>query len=103
MSFTETYGGDFLTPELVKFEKLANRTVTIQGISLQDFEKNGKTWKRFVASFNETPKRLLLNKKNGSAIADAYGDDESQWAGKKVMLVLVKDAGIESIQVVIPS
>lgn len=58
-------------------------SVTIAGAELEDFK--GK--KQVVISFQESSKRLGLNKTNANTIAFLLGTpDYTQWAGKRITL-----------------
>ena len=103
MSFNQTYGGDYLNPETLRADKLASKSITISNVEIKEFSKENRKWNSFVLSFSETSKTFTLDKKNGKIIAEAYGDDEQLWAGKRIMPVIVKDGTKEVIQVVIPA
>ena len=43
-----------------------------------------------VVYFVELPKPCVLNKTNGLTLADAFGDDETDWGGERVELTVIK-------------
>ena len=59
-----------------------------------------------VLYFEETQKGLVLNKTRAGVIADAYGDDTADWAGKPVEVyparVEFKGKPVDGIRVRIP-
>lgn len=106
MSFNKTYGGDYLNVETLRSDGLVNKPITIKSVDIREFtsQTDGRKWNSFVLSFNETAKTFTLDKKNGKVLASAYGDDEQQWTGKKIMPVVVSDSKKgEIIQLVIPA
>lgn len=56
--------------------------VSISGVEVANFDDGPK----LCLSFNGTEKKLTLNKTNADTIASAFGDDETAWVGKKVVL-----------------
>lgn len=79
-SASEVFGSEFLSAEDVKrsFE------TTMHDIDSQDFENDdGKS--RTVWYFVDDEDRCIkINKTNGRKIAEAFGDDMSQWSGSRV-------------------
>ena len=59
------------------------RTVTIERVAL---ELVGDTDNKPVVYFVGIPKALVLNRTNGSAIANAYGTETNGWTGKQITL-----------------
>lgn len=61
--------------------------VTIGGLSLDEFKKDGSTTKKRVLHFQEIDKSMVLNTTNWRAIAKITGqDDDLNWIGKKIEL-----------------
>ena len=60
------------------------RTVTIKDIEIEKFDEGSKP----IASFEELPKQLVLNKTNMRAIEKFLDSDETDdWIGKQITLV----------------
>ena len=59
--------------------------------------KGGKS-KRPTCGIKGTDKRLVLNKTNAKAIADAFGNDTEKWRGEKVILYVAKVSAFGSMQ-----
>jgi hypothetical protein len=57
-------------------------TVTISGVTKETVGND----ERLVVHFEGTGKGLILNKTNGSAIANVFGDDTEDWLGGKIVL-----------------
>ena len=56
--------------------------VSIESNEVAEFD-NGN---RLVLKFKGKEKGLVLNKTNAMKIADAYGDDPDNWAGKEIII-----------------
>ena len=62
-------------------------TLTMKGLTKEDIrERNGETKLKGVLSFNESEKKLILNKTNAEMIGFLHGRDYEQWPGKQVTL-----------------
>jgi len=59
--------------------------VTIRGVKLEDMPGDGNE-RRWVLSFRELPKGLVLNVTTIRVLDKAYGGDTDDWTGKKVVL-----------------
>ena len=64
--------------------------VTISGVSMTEFEDNGKKESKAVIHFEGKEKGMVMNKTNAMTIAAAYGDDTDNWPGQKVILYSAK-------------
>ena len=60
------------------------RTLTIRTCVLEELGQGNDKETKPVLYFEKAQKGLVLNKTNANAIADAYGDDTSDWEGKPV-------------------
>ena len=63
-------------------------TLTIKSVSMEDLPIAGRSDKerRPVVRFEETPKKLVLNKTNAKSIAKLHGPQTSDWCGERVTL-----------------
>jgi hypothetical protein len=62
-------------------------TAKIATISKIDFELVGQDQeKKAVVSFQNTTKRLILNKTNAQTLANLYGKEIMSWVGKRITL-----------------
>jgi len=108
MNINEYYKSesDYLRAEEIPVGKLFS--VTIKSIEEVIFEtKNGKAGTRkLAATFNETEKKLVLNKTNSMTIASMYGSESDNWPGKIVKLYQTKvsfgDEMVDAIRIDLP-
>jgi hypothetical protein len=79
-SIDDVYGSS----ELLRAADLKGRkvTVTIASVTPRQFNDGGK----LELSFVNKQKRLIANKTNGTAIAEALGSDYDRWPGSKIVL-----------------
>lgn len=83
MKLNEVFPSKWLKAE--DFSEGEIRTVTIKGVTLEEFKANGKTEMKPVMEFtNEKP--MVLNKTNAGIIEKLYGDDTDEWLAKKIDL-----------------
>lgn len=62
-------------------------TKTIKAVIVEKLRMTGgKSEKKPVVLFSDTPKKLVLNKTNAKLIAGQHGNDTEQWIGKKITL-----------------
>ena len=66
--------------------RLTMRTVTMETMQSRD----GTDEKKPVLYFSGTDKGLVLNKTNAAAIAEMYGPETDDWAGKQIVLYPTK-------------
>lgn len=59
-------------------------TYTISAVRVAKTAADDK--EKIILSFQETDKELALNKTNAQKIAEIYGEDYTQWTGKKITL-----------------
>lgn len=65
----------------------ADQFVTIKCIQFEELKgEKGRTDNKYCMYFNETPKKLVLNKTNAKIISEIHGDDTNMWVGKQVSL-----------------
>ena len=96
----DIYGGAFLNAAYVKDKKLAGKPLTITDSRLETLKEKDKV----LLAFAEADKELVLNKSNAGILAESFGDDYTQWKGRKLLLVVTKvpyqGQSVDSIQVV---
>jgi hypothetical protein len=72
-----------------KFLKAADldgdRVLTIRSVAIEDVGTD-RTEEKPVVSFQEIERRLVLNRTNADTIADLYGADTDDWAGRQIIL-----------------
>ena len=62
-------------------------TLTIKAFTQDDLSAgNGRTERKYLLMFEETPKTLILNKTNAKTIAKLYGGETGDWKGKRITL-----------------
>lgn len=85
MKASDFLGGDFIKGEDVKD---GPKKVTITGVEVAKFEKNGKTERKLQIVVDDAgeSKKVTLNTTNLTTIQDAYGNETDEWEGKKVVL-----------------
>jgi len=65
----------------------ADQVVTIRGIQYEELKgEKGRTDNKYCVYFNETPKKLVLNKTNAKTIAKLHGKETDAWVGKALTL-----------------
>ena len=61
--------------------------VVIEGAALEKLQDmKGGTVDKLVITFLKQQKKFVVNKTNFETIADAYGDETDDWAGKRLEL-----------------
>lgn len=90
MATKVTLGGKLIFPSeyLAAIEfKGKDVALTIKEIKVQELKMaGGKVDVKPVVFFEETEKKLILNKTNAASIAELYGTEASKWVGKRVKL-----------------
>lgn len=85
-----TLGGELMFPnDYLAAEEFQGKTVTltITGIKKEALRTNaGSTEDKFILTFKETPKKLVLNKTNAVTIAGQHGTKAEAWVGKQISL-----------------
>lgn len=69
----------------------ADTHVTIRGFDQETLENNGSKQKKWVLYFNELDKGLALNATNGKTVCKMFGDEMTDWIGKKIALYVKDD------------
>lgn len=60
---------------------------TIKAVTVENLRMSGgRSEKKPVVLFSDTPKKLVLNKTNAKLIAAQHGADTDKWPGRKVTL-----------------
>lgn len=85
MKASDFLGGDFIKGDDVKS---GPKKVTITGVEVAKFDKNGKTERKLQLVVDDAgdSKKVTLNATNLTAVQDAYGNETDEWEGKKVVL-----------------
>lgn len=85
MKASDFLGGDFIKGDDVK---AGPKKVTITGVEVAKFDKNGKTERKLQLVVDDAgdSKKVTLNATNLTAVQDAYGNETDEWEGKKVVL-----------------
>jgi hypothetical protein len=82
-------------------------TATIDKVTSDVFENDGKKAVKPIISFKEDVKDFICNKTNAQFIAKMHGDDTDDWSGKKIglasELVQFKGQVTESVRVKQPA
>ena len=83
-SIDDVFGGTTIKSEDIKGK---NPVVTIENVVPKDFtESDGKTKKKLMITFVGAKKALVCNVTNARRIAHLYGNDYSDWKGRKIKL-----------------
>jgi hypothetical protein len=83
MKASSIYGG-FISAESIS-EPV---TVTIAGLQVQSFTREGQEQRKLILDFEDYPGRLALNKTNAETIMGIYGDDTDNWLGQEITLAV---------------
>lgn len=66
-------------------------TLTIARVEIEELKmKGGVKERKPVVSFEETKKKLVLNKTNADSVAEMYGAEATAWLGKRITLYPTK-------------
>jgi hypothetical protein len=84
VSIFDKYPSKFLKTSDIE----AGEIVTIKDVVVEQVGQDRE--EKPTISFKEHAKRAVLNKTNATALAKDFGDDESKWGGKKVVLTSEK-------------
>jgi len=79
MKVSEVFSGEYLTAADLQG---AEPTVVIATVEVKEFEDGDK----FLLTFQGKKKGLIANKTNSRRIADLYGDETDDWAGREIVL-----------------
>ncbi len=86
-------GNEAFQSNWLKAEDLQNKrvAVTVEDVSLEELEFQGKTERKPVMRFHAKDKALVLNRTNWNRLADFLGSDDSDdWVGKTIVLGVEK-------------
>lgn len=90
-SVNAIYGGQYLSVQTVRSEKLMGRPLAIEEANEEMFTgKDGKTNNKIVLALKGVEKKLSLNKVNASILSESYGDNTDGWIGKNIRLSIGK-------------
>ena len=81
MKLNDLYPSRFIKADDCKSEPLV---YTIGGVTLEKLGDDER--KKPIVSFNETEKCLVLNRTNGDALGQMYGEETVGWIGRQVEL-----------------
>jgi hypothetical protein len=84
MSIFDKYPSKFLKTTDIE----AGEVVTIKDVKVEEVGQDRE--EKPTISFREHAKRAVLNKTNATTLAKDFGDDETKWGGKKVILTSEK-------------
>lgn len=75
---------DMYPSKFLKAEDLQGKRVrlTIHSVAMEELGNETKP----VASFQKTEKQLVLNRTKVSMLAELFGDESADWAGKAIVL-----------------
>ena len=84
-------GDDLMFPsDYMAWEEFKGKevTLTFKTISKEDLRKiDGSSERKAIATFVETPKKLVMNKTRGGQAAEALGSEQAlDWIGKRIAL-----------------
>jgi len=79
MNINETFPSKYLKSHDLKGQAVP---VTIEGVSVEELGEGDEKTTKPVLYFQGKEKGLALNKTNAKMIAESYGDETDDWAGK---------------------
>ena len=84
MHYKLMFPNDFLSSaDLVGQDQI----VTIKLIQFEELKgEKGRTDNKYCVYFNETPKKMVLNKTNAKIISELHGNDTDNWINKQIIL-----------------
>jgi hypothetical protein len=100
-TFDDLYGSQYLGAGDVGRKVLRATIATVSPADLR--QKDGSTRRKFVLTFREDVKDLVLNKTNASIIANCYGKDVARWCGRPVELYTAPTSFGDGIRVRMPA
>ena len=87
-SFRDLYKKPLLSAKNLGKKTLTGVITTIYPETIKD--PKGKTEDKLVLELDDDTTRIALNKGNAVALASAFGDDYTEWQGKKVKVLTQK-------------
>lgn len=82
-SFDDLFPSPYLRSEDFGHEDMI---LTISKVEIELLGRGDQAEKKGVLSFNELPKRLVLNRTNATIIKNMYGSQFPGWIGKRIAL-----------------
>jgi hypothetical protein len=84
LDFDDMYGSKYLgVPDL----KDSEPRCTIKNVEVEELkDKAGVSKHKYVISFEEQTKGLVVNRTNAKKLADAWGKKSASWIGQRVTL-----------------
>lgn len=80
--------------------------LTIKGVEVVEFTKDGVKSQKLALSFREAEKKLTVNKTNAMVIASVHGGESDNWPGKKIFVYRAKvqfgDKMVDAVRVDMP-
>lgn len=78
------FPSEFITAEELNGYDMA---LTIRGVKRDELKmEGGKCKPGIVVTFDETPKKLVLNKTNSKTVAGLHGVEAKKWVGKRIAI-----------------
>lgn len=87
MKRSDVFQSDYLKADEVSGKGEEYTVTGVEVIEFADQDGEGDN-KKPVMSFQETKKKLALNRTNWDRMAQAHGEDSDGWTGKKITLRL---------------
>ena len=86
---SESFSGKWLNAtDVGPLHKTLKTTIT--EITEEEIGQGADKKVKLVAWLKDSEKGLVLNKTNGTTLAEIYGDETDDWAGKRIVLKVVK-------------
>lgn len=85
-SVNALYGGKYLNAATVKSEGLRGKKFAIYDVRTETLRDQTK----LVLELQGTDKEIALNKRNAMTLAEAFGDDYTQWKNKQIEIQLTR-------------
>lgn len=85
---SQSYGGQWMKSADVPMPRGIRTTIT--EVTEEEIGRGTERKTKLVAWLKGQDKGLVLNKTNGTALAEIYGDETDDWAGKRIVLTVGK-------------
>lgn len=84
MDYRLLFPNDYIAAHDLRGKDVAK---TIKAVTVENLRMSGgRSEKKPIVLFSDTPKKLVLNKTNAKLIAAQHGTDTDKWPGKRVTL-----------------
>lgn len=83
VDWDELYPGRFIKAGELNGKKV---TLTISDVDTEELEGDKGKKVKGIISFEKTPKKLALNRTNGTCLREMFGRKLSEWVGKRVVI-----------------